>query len=243
MKLKLLIVPAVATALTAQGPGGGFSFIRMHPVLSALDSDEDGTISAKELKNAPTVLAKLDKDKDGQLTREELRPAFGGGRGFGGPGGPRGEGGPGGPPAGGAAEMVKTIMAFDKNGDGKISKEELPERMQGMFDRADTDKDGFLSKDEITKLAGARAGTGPQGGPEREGRGPGGRPGGRPDAVFAALDTNNDGVISADEIKASVISLAKLDKNGDGKITEDEVRPQMPMGRGGPRGEGRPQER
>ncbi len=257
MKLKLLIVPAVATALTAQGPGGGFSFIRMHPVLSALDSDEDGTVSAKELKNAPKVLAKLDKDKDGQLTREELRPAFGGGRGPGGPrgeGGPGGEGrrggpggrdnGPGGPQGGGPDEMVKTIMAFDKNGDGKISKEELPERMQGMFDRADTDKDGFLSKDEITKLAAARAGNGPQGGPdgEREGRGPGG-PGGRPDAVFAALDTNNDGVISADEIKASVVSLAKLDKNGDGKITEDEVRPQMPMGRGGPRGEGRPQER
>ena len=263
MKLGLLIVPAIAAALNAQepgglgGPGGGFSFIRMHPVLSALDSNEDGIISAKELKNAPKVLAKLDKDKDGQLTREELRPAFGGGRGFGGPGGPGGEGrrggpggregGAGGPQAGGADEMVKTIMAFDKNGDGKISKDELPERMQGMFDRADADKDGFLSKDEITKMAAARMLSGPQGDPEggREGRGPGGPggPGGRPDIVFAALDTNNDGVISADEIKASAESLAKLDKNGDGKITEDEVRPRMPMGRGGPRGEGPSQDR
>ena len=52
-------------------------------------------------------------------------------------------------------------------------------RMQAMFERGDTDKDGFLSKDEIRKLAEAQAaaaGGAPRGGREgeREGRRPGG---------------------------------------------------------------------
>ena len=43
-------------------------------------------------------------------------------------------------------------MQFDKNGDGKLSKDELPERLQGLFEKGDLDKDGFLSKEEIIKI-------------------------------------------------------------------------------------------
>ena len=49
--------------------------------------------------------------------------------------------------------MVKTLMAFDKNGDGKLTRDEVPERMQGLFDRADIDKDGVLTADEIGNVA------------------------------------------------------------------------------------------
>lgn len=74
----------------------------------------------------------------------------------------------------------------------------------------------------------------PEGG--REGRG--GREGMAPrmNPLFAALDTNGDGVIDAQEIANATASLRKLDRNGDGQLTEDEVRPAM-GGRGGP-GEG-----
>ena len=48
-------------------------------------------------------------------------------------------------------------MAFDANGDGKLSKAELPERFQGIFDRADENNDGFLTADEIRKVAAAQA--------------------------------------------------------------------------------------
>ena len=59
------------------------------PVMTAIDADQDGEISAKELAGAVAALKKLDKNDDGKLAADELRPRFGG------PGGPRGPGGPG----------------------------------------------------------------------------------------------------------------------------------------------------
>ena len=44
------------------------------PLVTAMDTDHDGTISAEELANAPESLKKLDKNGDGQLSPEELRP-------------------------------------------------------------------------------------------------------------------------------------------------------------------------
>jgi predicted O-methyltransferase YrrM len=61
------------------------------PVMTALDADGDGELSAQEAADAVAALKKLDKNGDGKLSREELRPQFGG---RGGPGGP-GPGGPG----------------------------------------------------------------------------------------------------------------------------------------------------
>ena len=58
-------------------------------------------------------------------------------------------------------------MAFDANGDGKLARTEVPERMQGLFDRADANKDGVLTSDELTKLADAQQQSAAQG--ERRG--------------------------------------------------------------------------
>lgn len=44
------------------------------PLIKALDTDADGTISASELAGAPESLKSLDKDGDGELSPEELRP-------------------------------------------------------------------------------------------------------------------------------------------------------------------------
>jgi hypothetical protein len=52
--------------------------------------------------------------------------------------------------------------------------------------------------------------------------------------LFAALDSNHDGVIDEKEIAQAAESLKKLDKNGDGKITMDEIRPVPPQGQDGP---------
>lgn len=67
------------------------------------------------------------------------------------PGGGRGPGGPraGGPPRG--AEMLQRL---DKNEDGKLSKDEVPERLWDRLSRLDANEDGMVTKDELAKMIG-----------------------------------------------------------------------------------------
>ncbi len=190
-----------------QGRGFGGAGFRppTHPVMAALDANNDGIIDEAEMKNAYAALKKLDKDGDGRLSEEETRPQFGRGGGFGGPG----QGGPGGRPDGGRPEggfggqrgpgdfggprpdgagdrgpgfgggdFIARIMENDKNKDGKLSKDELPERMQGMFERLDGNGDGFVDKAELDSMAQRSQRGGQPGGDQPGRRGPGGdRPG------------------------------------------------------------------
>lgn len=96
-------------------PPGAFGPFRL-PLMTALDANGDGELSAAEIAGASQALSKLDKSGDGTLGREELAPAFGGrggpggapGRGPGQGPGPGGFGGPGGPPP--AAEGSATMF-------------------------------------------------------------------------------------------------------------------------------------
>ena len=136
-----------------RGPGRPFG-PPLNPLVIALDADKDGVISAKEIENAVAALKILDKNNDGNLTRDELRSHFdgrGGPRGRRGFRGPRGFDGPGG--RFGGECFIERILGFDQNKDGKVSQDELPERMQRILDRADTNKDGALDKDELKKMA------------------------------------------------------------------------------------------
>jgi len=230
--LGLLVGLAVTYGQERPGRGGFAGSLGF----ATLDTNGDGMLDAGEIEAAPGVLGKLDKNTDGQITADEVRPAFPEGRGRGGPGGEgRGGRGPEGNAGGNVVEEnVKTLMAFDGNGDGKLAKAELPERMQGIFDRADENQDGFLTADEIRKFASAQAGSGPSEGPGGRGE-RGGREGGprggfgremnfiRMDPVLAAMDTNSDGTLSAEELRTAAKSIRTLDIDGDGKITRDEL--------------------
>ncbi len=44
-------------------------------------------------------------------------------------------------------------MSNDKNKDGKVTREELPERMQRILDRADTNEDGAIDKSEAKAMS------------------------------------------------------------------------------------------
>jgi Ca2+-binding EF-hand superfamily protein len=175
----------------------------------ALDADRDGTISAGEMAGAPRALAALDKNGDGRISPDEIMPSR--------------PDGPGREQAGAAAapDLVNTLFALDENKDGKLSKEEVPERMQGIFVRADADHDGFLTREELTKATAAQDRAGRSGGPP-------------PDLVFRALDTDQDGTLSATEIAGATSALKTLDKDGDGALSGQELRPLR--GPGGPGG-------
>lgn len=220
-------IAVAATGAHAQ-PGRG-SYMQFHPLLSALDVNHDGVIDEQELAKAPDALRALDRNGDGRITPDEMSPAMGRGRG----GRGREEEGPRGPDT--IEEAVKTYLAFDKNGDGKLTRDEVPERMQGIFDRADSDKDGVLTADELRAMARAQQpaegmrGEGREGFEGRGGRGPGMM---GMDPIFTALDSNHDNAISGDEITNAASALKSLDKNNDGRLAEDEVRPNFGPGRG-----------
>jgi Ca2+-binding EF-hand superfamily protein len=234
MRIASIIVIGIAAGLTMQaqeGRGPGRGRPAPNAGFSALDLNGDGVLDASEIAAAPSSLAKLDKDSDGQITSGEVRMAMPQGRGPGGRGG-RGEGGEGGRGGEGqqagnnVEETVSMLMTFDENGDGKLSRSELPERFQGIFDRADENKDGFLTPDEIRKTLAAQSP--PPDSPRQGGRG--GPDGGRGemnfirmDPVLAAIDTNGDGVLSAEEIKNAPGAIRKLDSNADGKVSREEA--------------------
>jgi len=131
------------------------------------------------------------------------------------------------------------VKEYDTNKDGFVSKEELPERFRYNFPRLDTNKDGKLSKEELQNgVAYLQSRRRPS------------------DFVFVlvemsdcdeccadelqvvyeyirTLDTNHDGKVDAEELKAGREALIskrvdnifkELDANKDGKISREEAR-------------------
>ena len=125
-------------------PGGPMGMLQMHPLMRILDTDKDGTLSASEIANASKALMQLDKNGDGIISAEELRPdpsAM--------PGGFAGAGGNG--QLAGAA-MGKMFESRDANKDGKLTGDEIPERMRERLSMVDKDGDGSISKSEFAAM-------------------------------------------------------------------------------------------
>ncbi|TWU65279.1 EF hand [Crateriforma conspicua] len=214
------------------GPGGP----PPNAIAEALDTDGDHVISGAEIQKAVDALKKLDRNGDGRLSNDEFDPM--GPRSFGGPDGRGpGGGGPGGRGPDGRGDgggFVSRIMSFDENGDGKVSKDELPARMQMALDRYDANKDGVLDQDELDK-ASAGAGPGNRGG---RGPGPGGPGSGGPGGERGG---ERGGPPSPDQF---VREAMEFDADGDGKLDAGELAKAaeqlMRRGPGGPDGRGGP---
>ena len=105
---------------------------------------------------------------------------------------------------------------MDKNGDGKLSKDEFAGPAQ-LFDRLDANHDGTLTMPEVTRMVRPGAGVPPGAGLGPMGEG------------LRAMDKNGDGKISKDEFTGPAPFFDRLDRNSDGVISTDE----LPRGRPG----------
>src|SRR5262249_1746577 len=79
-----------------------------------------------------------------------------------------------------ADEFIAKLMAFDKNKDGKLSKEEITDaRLHALFERADTKKNGYITQADLEALfQREKLEGGGFGGFGDKGKGPGGDKGG-----------------------------------------------------------------
>jgi hypothetical protein len=161
--------------------------------------------------------------------------------------------------AGGADAFVARMMAFDKNKDGKLTKDEVTdERLHPLFDRADTNKDGVVTKEELIALyakEGAMLGAGGRGGPPGDGPGgfgppggpggPGGRGGPQPGQVLPAflqemLGLTDDQKKQVSEVQKMVDDKLATILTADQKKQLQEMRTRGPGGPGGPPPDGPP---
>lgn len=107
------------------------TFMRVHPVLAALDANHDGVISESEIRNASAALRSLDANRDGKLVEREVSPDR-------------------------AVLTASHIMlALDANGDGRISQDErkgtLAERFRDVLKRADREGKGYVTEDDLVR--------------------------------------------------------------------------------------------
>ena len=57
----------------------------------------------------------------------------------------------------GTSSADETFEAWDRDGDGRLVREEVPERLRGNFERVDLDRDGFIDLDEHLAAIGRMA--------------------------------------------------------------------------------------
>ena len=153
--------------MRGRGMGGDFPKPDLKRVFAHIDKNDDGSLSEKEfVEGMKAVHARLMRARMGDRPGPGWGPAPARVPGpEARPGGRRGrDGGPGrmGPPRprrdGGdlRAAMVERFKKADKDGDGKISKDEAFGPLKERFEEIDADSDGYLTKEELKNAFEAR---------------------------------------------------------------------------------------
>ncbi len=183
--LALSLAVAVVSTVGLSSASGGHHGMRFEK----LDQNGDGKITLPEMSGRVNQrFARLDKNQDGEITREEAR--FGKHHGK--------------HPARHPARHYgkRRFEKRDVNGDGQLSRDEIPRMPDKKFAKLDRNQDGQLSPSEL-------------------------RPGGKAKKHrrFDKIDTDGDGRVSrAEADKAKKRKFAKMDTNSDGAVDRAEFR-------------------
>ena len=117
------------------------------------------------------------------------------------------------------------FAALDVDEDGEISAAEIAAAAETLIE-VDVNGDGKITLDELLP-------------PKKEHNPFAPKPLRRPAPVIRALDVDQDGKLSAEELKNATESLLTLDENGDGELTGEEMFPPPPV-EGGDNAQGPP---
>jgi hypothetical protein len=109
------------------------------------------------------------------------------------------------------------FQKMDTSGDGKISRDEHSAAARTMFDKMDADKDGRVTAVEMDAAREQIVG-------KKGMKAPKGKAAMSSADKIKVIDTDGDGVISADEHVAGAVSMFdKMDSDGDGFLTKTEL--------------------
>ncbi|MGE0709797.1 MAG: hypothetical protein AB7N76_21750 [Planctomycetota bacterium] len=173
------------------------------------DKDGDGFLSRAELPYPDAVFKRMDKDQDGKIDLDEaLRASI-------------------------EEELAEAFTKYDQDLSGTLSPAELPEPARAFFAAADANGDGQLSGEEafafVYETRRPRAGQGPAR-PAPPPAAPAAQAGGEKLGVllvlqgqFAALDKDQDGKLTPEEMGATPELFKRLDKDQDGRVDRAEL--------------------
>jgi Ca2+-binding EF-hand superfamily protein len=186
--------PADAAPADAMPPNAMFD---------AIDSDGDGIITKAELRKAIRALKTLDADNDGNITLAEAGASAG-------------------PAASGGPDVERMLTEHDKNGDRKLTADEVPPHIMPILQGADKNQDRAIDEDE---LKAAIQTSQFRNGPGAPGLGPNGRGADPRTGQFLRHDVNNDGRLTLQEIPRQMRGVFRPDddRNGDGAIDAAEL--------------------
>jgi Ca2+-binding EF-hand superfamily protein len=127
------------------------------------------------------------------------------------------------------------IRRFDKNGDGVLSKDEVPPSIAQRFEQLDTNGDGKLDKQEIEaflKRLRQRLATNKNAKPVAQGI--------TVDIILKRFDMNHDGKISREEAKGPLAkNFDRIDTNKDGYLDRKELQKFLANRLAGQQGKGK----